>query len=251
MHVSLQLRLGKPQKQFVEATDNCQGITSRLFITDRKSKIQYLIDTGSDLCVLPRRFLQRYKEPSDYKLTAANGSIIETYGTMTMQLNLGLRRDFNWRFVIANVDKPIIGADFMAHYGLLVDCKNKRLVDTLTTLTANGTLTNCTHASIKAITGDTKYHSLLSQYPDLTKPSGTFRQTKHSTVHYINTTPGPPVFCRPRRLAPDRLKIAKEQIEEMIREAPHARQTHLGHQRFTWLQRRMDGDPVETTGRLT
>jgi hypothetical protein len=28
--------------------------------------------------------------------------------------------------------QPLIGADFLSHFGLLVDCKRKRLVDKLT-----------------------------------------------------------------------------------------------------------------------
>lgn len=120
-----------------------------------------------------------------------------------MRLDLNLRRDFFWKFVIAEVDKPIIGADFMAHYGLLVDCKNGRLLDGVTTLFSPGMMKKCDQASIKAISGNTDYHKLLERYPNLTKPSGVFREVKHSTVHYIRTTPGPPTFCRPRRLAPE------------------------------------------------
>nr|XP_050038390.1 uncharacterized protein LOC126535624 [Dermacentor andersoni] len=40
----------------------------------------------------------------------------------------------------------------------------------------------------------------------------------HTTVHYIRTTPGPPVFCHARRLAPDRMRIAKAEFEAMLRE---------------------------------
>lgn len=241
MHISLFVQVGKLERQFVEATDGCQGATSRLFITDRKTKVQFLIDTGSDLCVLPRRFLRQSRQPAEYSLTAANGSIINTYGTMTLHLDLGLRRDFVWNFVVATVDKPIIGADFIAHYGLLVDCKHRRLIDSMTTLTAPGTLRVCNQTSIKAISGSTEFHKLLSRYPNLTKPFGVFREVKHSTVHYINTTPGPAVFCRPRRLAPDRLKIAKEEINNMIREgtarpsdSPWASALHLAPKKNGW-----------------
>jgi len=51
-----------------------------------------------------------------YQLYAANGSVIPTYGTKTMQPNLNLRREFPWHFIIADVLQPIIGADFLAHY---------------------------------------------------------------------------------------------------------------------------------------
>ena len=59
---------------------------------------------------------------SNYKMYAANGSTISTYGIRTFELGLGLRRAFTWKFVIADVAKPIIGADFLNHFGLLVYC---------------------------------------------------------------------------------------------------------------------------------
>lgn len=53
----------------------------------------------------------------------------------TMTLNSGLRRDFTWRFFVADVTKPIIGADFLAFYKLLVDVKNRSLIDKETNIT--------------------------------------------------------------------------------------------------------------------
>jgi cleavage and polyadenylation specificity factor subunit 1 len=43
-------------------------------------------------------------------------------------------------------------------------------------------------------------------------------EARHNTVHHIRTTPSPPVTCRPRRLAPDRLKIAKAEFDAMVRD---------------------------------
>jgi len=42
------------------------------------------------------------------------------------------------RFVIADVDLPIIGVDLLSHYGLLVDCRNTRLLDGVTSLSTPG-----------------------------------------------------------------------------------------------------------------
>ena len=61
------------------------------------------------------------RKKTSYELYAANGSVISTYGHITIRLDLGLRRDFTWRFVIADVTTPILGADFFKHFGLLVD----------------------------------------------------------------------------------------------------------------------------------
>ncbi|CAH4028160.1 unnamed protein product [Pieris brassicae] len=66
-----------------------------------------------------------------------------------------------------------------------------------------------------------RYHILLTEFPEVTKPSGEpgVREIKQKTLHYIRTTPGPPVFSRPRRLAPDRLRRAKREFEDMVRTA--------------------------------
>lgn len=239
MYGPLQLHDSKRQRQSVDAATDCHA-TSRLFITDKRSRMQFLIDTGSDLCVVPRGNWPVGKS-TEYTLTAANGTPIQTYGTVTLHLDLGLRRDFVWHFVVANVGKPIIGADFIAHYGLLVDCKNGRLIDNLTTLSTATSRVNCQISSVKTISGDSEYHALLSRYSQLTKPSGVTREVKHNTVHFIRTSPGPPVFSRPRRLAPDRLKVAKEQFEEMIRDgtarrsdSPWASALHLAPKKDGW-----------------
>jgi hypothetical protein len=46
---------------------------------------------------------------------------------------------------------------------------------------------------------------------------------RHNTVHHIRTIPGSPVTCRPRRLAPDRLAIAKAEVEAMLRDGTASR----------------------------
>ncbi|XP_014299471.1 uncharacterized protein LOC106694029 [Microplitis demolitor] len=60
---------------------------------------------------------------------------------------------------------------------------------------------------------------LLREFTDNTRPDATQRQTKkHSTVHHIRPSPGPPVSCKVRRLAPDELKIAQAEFRKMIEE---------------------------------
>ncbi|CAK9833040.1 hypothetical protein ANTRET_LOCUS9779 [Anthophora retusa] len=192
--------------------------TSRLFITEKGTKISFMVDTESDLCVFPRSRVNGVREKSTYELYAANGSTIATYGAVNFTLNFGLRRDFSWRFVVADVTTPIIGADFLSHYGLLIDMRAKRLVDGVTTLTTAGRAVRCGADSVKAIAGESTFHRILAEFPDVTRPSGGHRTTKHATTHHIRTTPGPPVSCRPRRLAPDKLRIAKAEFEAMVRD---------------------------------
>lgn len=201
------------------ATADCPTSTGRLFVTDLNSKTQYLVDTGSDLCVFPRCLLRERRAPTSYQLTAANGSTINTYGYAHLDLNLGLRRSYKWRFVVADVTKPIIGVDFLCHYNLVVDCKNQKLIDNTTTLSTLASPDRDFNniSSIKVVTGNSRYHVLLSrEFSAITRPAGTQVSIPHSTQHHIRTTPGPPVSCAPRRLAPDKLLIAKREFEEML-----------------------------------
>ena len=80
----------------------------------------FLIDTGADVSVIPKSFVKFFKLNKDFQLTAANGSIIDTYGTKVVEVDLGLR-SFSHEFILASVNKPIIGADFLSKYGLLPD----------------------------------------------------------------------------------------------------------------------------------
>ena len=168
--------------------------------------------------MFPRKFLPGRRERVDYDLYAANGTTIPTYGWTSQTLNLGLRRDFTWRFVVADIQTPIIGVDLLSFYGLLVDCRHNRLLDGVTSLSAPGSTAPSSVPNVKVIAGGTPLDNLLKEFPDLTKPTGIHKDVRHNTMHHIRTTPGPPVACRPRRLAPDRLSVAKAEFDAMLRD---------------------------------
>ncbi|XP_026481819.1 uncharacterized protein LOC113389000 [Ctenocephalides felis] len=137
-----------------------------------------------------------------------------TYGTVQLILNFGLKRNFSWKFVIADVEKPIIGADFLSIYNLLVDLRNKRLLEGDTKAQMMGKVTDAVVPTVKTLRKE--HHSLLQEFPDITRPQGAPHTVKHSTTHHINTTPGPPIYFKPRRLNAERLQIAKTEFEEMV-----------------------------------
>ncbi|CAB3361332.1 Hypothetical predicted protein [Cloeon dipterum] len=60
-----------------------------------------------------------------------------------------------------------------------------------------------------------RFNRMLKEFPDLLRDPKVRRAVKHSTVHQIVTTPGPPSFERCRRLSADKLKIAKELFRKM------------------------------------
>jgi hypothetical protein len=103
---ALQLqRAGKLTRQTSAAAYVCTTATA---VTDQSSNLRLLIDTGSDLYVFTRKLIPQPREGVNYDLCATNGTTIPTYGWLPLSLNLGLRRDFAWRFVVANVKQPLI-----------------------------------------------------------------------------------------------------------------------------------------------
>lgn len=188
---------------------------SRLFVADPVTKLKFLIDSGSDVCVLPYRAGLIFNSNDKVALFSASGGSIKCYGTKYVTFSLNLRRSFTWPFVIAQVNKPIIGADFLKHYGLLIDLKNSCLRDPLTSLNTKGTKINDPQTQIILISRESKYHDLLQKFEELVKPYPSLAEVRHNTVHRIETT-GQPVFARPRRLDPKRLAVAKTEFQKML-----------------------------------
>ena len=112
----------------------------RLFrINDKGSGSVFLVDTGAQVSVTPPTAEDRRKGPVDGMiLQAANGSNIKTFGYKLLTLELGLRRQFKWVFIVADVKQNILGADFLYNFNILVDVRNKQLIDNLTSLKSSG-----------------------------------------------------------------------------------------------------------------
>jgi len=92
-----------------------------LIIHDRNSS--FLIDTEADISVILKAFANKRHVRAKFQIYAANGTAITTYDERRLKLNLRLRREFEWTFIIADVQQPILGADFLKHFGLFVDIR--------------------------------------------------------------------------------------------------------------------------------
>ena len=200
--------------QVGEAKDSCNLFSVR----DSINKKGFLVDTGAFLSVLSATAGDKRRPVSSLKLQAANGSPIKTFGQKSLTLNLGLRRTFTWVFVIADVKQHILGADFISHYKLLVDMSSRKLIDQTTTLAVPGC--KCKHTpdypmNLSVVLPQEKqYCDLLAEFPDLLKPNF-HNDVKHNVSHKIETT-GQPVYCRPRRLNPERTQAAKREFDHML-----------------------------------
>jgi cleavage and polyadenylation specificity factor subunit 1 len=191
---------------------NCRK--TRLFVTDRKTGLQFLVDSGADVSVIPAN--SKINAESPYKLYAANGTEIPTFGIELRTIDLGLRRQFQWPFIVAKINKAILGADFLNKFQLLVDVHNKRLIDDVTKLCSEGKVMSISAENVvSTMSQNTKFTDLLLQYPDIAKPTLAPQIIKHDVKHYI-TTEGPPVSSRARQLDPKRMGVAKQEFKFML-----------------------------------
>ena len=133
--------LGKRAGQQAVMATMLTNVKSRLFlVTDNNSRKRFLVDTGAEVSVVSPSMGGLQLQLISITLEAANHSKIKTYGKRSMKLNLGLCHKLAWDFVVADVKFPIIGADFLRHYGLLVDVRHNILLDATTFLSVNGTV---------------------------------------------------------------------------------------------------------------
>ena len=191
---------------------NCRLFT----ILDRSTGLRFLIDTGAEISVIPSGTRTHCLTPAAFTLQAANSTPIKTYGQKLLNLDLGLRRQFPWVFTIADVHRLILGIDFLTHFGLIVDVRKRTLSDSETTLSVPGAPTAINSLKLKPFAPVMSDFPLLKEFPQLINPSHILPECTHGVLHHLPTK-GPPVFSRPRRLSPEKLKAAKLEFDHMLR----------------------------------
>lgn len=126
----MQLCVGKWGDLTLSAAIN-DGPKANLFVKDKAMATEFLVDTGSGLCVFPRTCIKGQAEKSTYEMYASNRTMISTYDV--------------WKF--ADVAKP-----------QLVDQKNRRLLNTTISLSATERIATREADSARTIVGDSAYH---------------------------------------------------------------------------------------------
>ena len=164
-----------------------------LYLADKHNNCKYLIDTGAAVSVSPKSCANRTSDADCLPLVAANNTTIDTYCTSKRIVELGLKRDYTWTFIVADVKQPIIGADFLIHYSLLVDLRSRCLRDMRTGLAIPASLSSITPLSLNRVDAvHNDYTKLLGQFPELTRPATKGETVKHGITHKI-VTKGHPV----------------------------------------------------------
>jgi len=203
----------------VATSGSGQNICHLFYVTDRSTGLRFLVDTGAQVSAIPPTPVQCKHPQEGLCLQAVNNSTISTYGNQLLTLDLGLRRSFRWIFVIADVQTPILGADFLQHFGLLVDVRHICLSDEVTKLKVQGILsaTSSPSPSVLPKQSPNEFHAILLEFPELLQPQCGEQPVKHDIIHHIVTT-GPPIKAQTRCLSPERLKITRQEFEHMLQQ---------------------------------
>ena len=196
----------------------CQKDTSDLiFVHDSIDNRKWLVDGGALVSVIPPNDAQRLKGSDGTFLRAANGTEIPCFGNIRQDVCLDGRK-FTHDFIIASVSHSIIGADFLATNSLAPNHRDKNLLDL-----EDFSIIDCDacndvgNSNINFISSQGRnFEELYNKYPNVVNPDVFRNKTpKHGVQHHIPTS-GHPVQSRVRRLAPDKLAIAKQEIEKLV-----------------------------------
>ena len=185
-----------------------------LHVTDELTGELWLVDSGAVVSILPPTTQQRRIGPNGTKLSAANGSPIPIYGSVSKTLKIG-DQTFDFVFTVADVRQRIIGADFLAAHYLAPNIRDALLLNLqdFSSLPAQHVHKE-NHSSINFVDENPCY-KLLDSFPEILTPSFTLHEPIHGVKHHIPTE-GPPVQARARRLDPEKLSVAKKEIEKLV-----------------------------------
>jgi len=93
-------------------------------LIDERTSNSYLADSGSVYSLIPH---QSSTPPTGPRLVTADKKPVACWGECVRTLHVAGRR-FTWKFLLAAVAFPIVGADFLTAFKLMVDLDKMRLV---------------------------------------------------------------------------------------------------------------------------
>ncbi|GBN91538.1 hypothetical protein AVEN_93305-1 [Araneus ventricosus] len=99
---------------------------------------------------------------------------------------------------IADVSRPILGADFLTHYGIIIDLKSNSLKDQQSTLFSTVKLSTDT-PSITALKLSLNFNDLIREYNNIFDDveRSPIKVPSHNVIHVIQAK-GPPVAAKAR-----------------------------------------------------
>jgi len=179
--------------------------------------VEFIIDSGAEKSVINRRFVPDILcLPTDIQLSGVDGNVLKVHGHFNAVVGVpSLRRDYKINLIITDT-ASILGADFLIHYGLLLNMRDKILIDPLANLSAKLKNKRCESSTIRVTDSCADANFVSKHFPVLIEaPDYSALPTESATFHEIITNSGP-IYSKPRPLSPDKFNAAKAEFDKLL-----------------------------------
>jgi len=179
--------------------------------------VKFLIDSGAERSVFPHNLVPNFVLfPTVSKLVGVDGTPLKTFGHFHTIVGVKtLRRDFKVNFVCTDT-RPILGADFLTHYGLKLDMKERTLTDPLTGCSTKLFPSNESGVTIRVAEEVTTECFIEKHCPSLLQAPDYFAVHEESDAFHSIETTASPVYCKPRPLSPVKFQAAKAEFDTLL-----------------------------------
>ena len=191
----------------------------KLFLKfDFKNECEFIIDTGSLFSILPvKTFI-----PDEYtsgSLLAANQTELSTYGTKTILVDFMLGEVIRHTFIVAAVQMPIIGIDFISKHEIVIDVAKNSWYRKTELVAREETLLTVDDPEFvhgKSLQGvHFRVRGLLRQFHQILDVNTLRELPKHDYRMRIELNSMTPVFVKPRKLPLSLEAPAQEILNEL------------------------------------
>ena len=192
---------------------------------DSLSDMEFLIDSGSTVSIIPLSYVDNDEPATSRNLFALKQTEVKTYGKRNLTINIGLsQKEMKWNFIVADTATAIIGADFLSYYKLAIDVGAKCLIETEkpNVLELAEPKSEVSHkppcqsliAKEQCVNAEVYKQMVINDFPFLLlfKPPTNIA----SDICHVIKTNGQPIRSKVRRLSPEMTKIAKEEIDKLL-----------------------------------
>ncbi len=174
-------------------TSTAGPVQNRLFyVTDNASGTCFLVDTGSEVSVIP-------PDPSTSRKTSSPSTTLLLLHMAHNHLHSTWAFSFQWIFIIADVHKPIIGAD-ISDFCWWTWKKPPSHRHMHTVMVSWYSFPRPFTQSNNPPDSSNPYLNILADFPVVTQVCSPNRLIQHDVTHHINTTGHPILLPVPGNL---------------------------------------------------
>ena len=171
-----------------------------------------MVDTGAAVSLFPVSLEPSTSQGSPSEFVAVNSTPINTYGTKDITIISGDQNQLllPWKFLLADVNMPVLGADFMTYYKLIVDFANKRVIHSESGIPLNSICASYHVLNAVIYQSSNPCVRLLTRFPELLGDYTPYSKSPHGVIHTIETTSDEPICFRKRNFNPEKEKASEQ-----------------------------------------